>query len=72
MGQFWVQFNSDTLYGVAAERMMLHAERLRFDHPQTGSRMTIEAEVAINNDSGPRLCVYHRTRAFGYPCFTTG
>jgi len=35
----------DALYGVAAERMMLHADRLSFDHPQTGKRMTVEVEV---------------------------
>ena len=35
----------DALYGVAAERMMLHAEKLGFYHPQTNKRMTIKSEV---------------------------
>ncbi len=35
----------DALYGVAADRMMLHAERLSFDHPGTGERMTVEVEA---------------------------
>jgi tRNA pseudouridine32 synthase/23S rRNA pseudouridine746 synthase len=35
----------DALYGTGAERMLLHAEKLSFDHPQTGERMTIKSEV---------------------------
>ena len=35
----------DALYGVAAERMMLHADKLSFDHPQTGIRKTFKAEA---------------------------
>ena len=32
----------DDLYGVADERLMLHAQRLCFDHPSTRERMTFE------------------------------
>jgi len=35
----------DNLYGVAADRMMLHADKLSFDHPRSGKRMTLEAEA---------------------------
>jgi len=33
----------DRLYGTAAERLMLHAERLAFVHPRTGQRIAVEA-----------------------------
>ena len=32
----------DDLYGTAGERLCLHAESLRFTHPQTGTEMTFE------------------------------
>lgn len=35
----------DELYGVRAERMLLHAESLSFDHPVTGERIRLESEV---------------------------
>jgi tRNA pseudouridine32 synthase/23S rRNA pseudouridine746 synthase len=33
----------DDLYGTRAERLLLHAEMLTFDHPTNGKRMTVEA-----------------------------
>jgi len=35
----------DTIYGVAAERMMLHAEKLSFYHPKTNQKMTVKSEA---------------------------
>lgn len=35
----------DELYGQPAERLMLHAEQLRFIHPGTGEAMEVRAEV---------------------------
>lgn len=33
----------DELYGQVGERLLLHAERLRFSHPNTGERITINS-----------------------------
>lgn len=33
----------DQLYGTAGERLFLHADRLAFDHPITGERLTFES-----------------------------
>jgi tRNA pseudouridine32 synthase/23S rRNA pseudouridine746 synthase len=35
----------DTLYGEKADRLHLHAERLEFDHPYSGERLTFEANA---------------------------
>ena len=35
----------DALYGMPAERLCLHAERLEFTHPVTGERMTFQAQI---------------------------
>lgn len=35
----------DSLYGTRAERMLLHAEKLSFEHPITGERMDIQADA---------------------------
>ncbi len=35
----------DRLYGKPAERLLLHAERLAFDHPETGVRVVVESPV---------------------------
>lgn len=35
----------DALYGVRSDRMLLHAERLSFNHPSSGKRMTLKVEA---------------------------
>jgi 23S rRNA pseudouridine1911/1915/1917 synthase len=35
----------DDTYGVPAERLMLHAQRLAFPHPETGARLECEAPL---------------------------
>lgn len=35
----------DELYGVAANRLMLHAERIGFNHPVTGNRINFESNA---------------------------
>lgn len=35
----------DALYGTRSDRLLLHANRLRFDHPASGERITLEART---------------------------
>ena len=35
----------DALYGNQSDRLLLHANRLKFDHPTTGERITLEVKT---------------------------
>lgn len=43
----------DPLYGQAADRLYLHAERIEFVHPQTGQSLAFESEATFSATSEP-------------------
>lgn len=48
-----IPIKGDTLYGHPAGRLYLHAELLRFDHPDTGKRMTFHSQPPFLTPDNP-------------------